>query len=106
MAEKDHPAADALVWCSMKMIAVQRIIYDVYLVRTGNCDIGTSHECKSVEPWDWNNMVCNAIAPLHGAIVKITENRVIVNTLAADVIIGNIQNFPIVGADVTICNIH
>ena len=32
----------------MKMIAVQIIIYDVYLARTGNCDIGTSHECETV----------------------------------------------------------
>ena len=32
----------------MKMIAVQTIIYDVYLARTGNCDIGTSHECETV----------------------------------------------------------
>ena len=32
----------------MKMIAVQTIICDVYLVRTGNCDIGTSHECEKV----------------------------------------------------------
>ena len=32
----------------MKMIVVQTIIYDVYLARTGNCDIGTSHECETV----------------------------------------------------------
>ena len=32
----------------MKMIAVQTIIYDMYLVRTGNCAIGTSHECEMV----------------------------------------------------------
>ena len=32
----------------MKMIAVQTIIYDVYLARTGNYDIGTSHECETV----------------------------------------------------------
>ena len=44
----DYPAADALLSCSMKMIAVQTIIYDVYLARTGNCDIGTSHECETV----------------------------------------------------------
>ena len=42
------PAADALVWCSMNMIAVQTIIYDVYLARTGNCDISASHECETV----------------------------------------------------------
>ena len=30
------------------MIAVQTIIYDMYLARTGNCDIGTSHECETV----------------------------------------------------------
>ena len=45
---RDHPAADAFVWCCMKMIAVQTIIYDVYLARTGNCYIGTSHECETV----------------------------------------------------------
>ena len=33
----------------MKMIAVQTIIYDVYLPRAGNCNIGTSHECETVE---------------------------------------------------------
>ena len=32
----------------MKMIAVQTIIYDVYLAKIGNCDIGTSHECETV----------------------------------------------------------
>ena len=47
-AERDHPAADALVRCSMKMIAVQTIIYDLYLARTGNCDRGTSHKCETV----------------------------------------------------------
>ena len=36
--------------CGMKMIAVQTIIYDVYLARTGNCDIGTSHKCETVGP--------------------------------------------------------
>ena len=34
----------------MKMIALQTIIYDVYLARTGNCDIGTSHECETEGP--------------------------------------------------------
>ena len=48
MAERDHSAADALICCSIKMIAVQTIIYDVYLARTGNCDICTSHECEMV----------------------------------------------------------
>ena len=43
-----HSAADVLVWCSIKMIAVQTIIYDVYLARTGNCNIGTGHECETV----------------------------------------------------------
>ena len=32
----------------MKMIAVQTFIYDVYLARTGNCDIVASHECEMV----------------------------------------------------------
>ena len=32
----------------MKMIAEEKIIYDVYLARTGNCDIGISHECETV----------------------------------------------------------
>ena len=60
------------------MISVQTIIHDVYLaVRTGNCNIG---KVKSVR-WDWSNMVQNTYrtVSLHGAIVKITENRVIVN---------------------------
>ena len=30
------------------MIAVQTIIHDMYLARTGDCDIGTSHECETV----------------------------------------------------------
>ena len=74
-AERDHPAADALVWCSMKRIAVQTIIYDVYLARTGNCDIGTSHDCGTVGPWDWSNTVQNVYGTvsLHGAIVKRIE---------------------------------
>ena len=77
-AERYHPAANALVWCSMKMIAVQTIIYNVYLARTGNCDITTSHKCETVRR---SNMVQNAYGTisLHGAIVKITENRVIFN---------------------------
>ena len=80
-AERDHPAANALVWCSMKMIAVRTIIYDVYLARTGNCDIGTNHKFETVGLWDWSNMVPNehGMVSMHGAIVKITENRVIVN---------------------------
>ena len=62
----------------MKMIVVQTIIYDVYLARTGNCDICTSRECETVGLKQcgtervWN-------VSLHGAIVKITENRAIVN---------------------------
>ena len=32
----------------MKMIAVQTIIYDVYLERTGNCNTSTSHEYEIV----------------------------------------------------------
>ena len=79
--ERDHPAANALVWHSMKTIAVQTIIYDVHLARTGNCDIGTRHECEMVGPWDWSNMVPNTYGTVsvHGAILEITENRVIVN---------------------------
>ena len=77
-AERDHPAADALVWCSMKMIVVQTIIYDVYLTRTGNCDIGTSHECETVGLKQYGTeRVRNGF--IAGAIVKITQNRVIVN---------------------------
>ena len=68
-------------WCSMKVIAVQTIIYDVYLARTGNCDIGTTLQVTCVRRWDWSNTVLNAYrtVSLHGAIVKITENRVIIN---------------------------
>ena len=53
-------------------------IYDVYLARTGNCYICT---VTSVRRWDWINKVQNACGTvsLHGAIVKITENRVMVN---------------------------
>ena len=58
----------------MKMIAVKTIIYDLYLARTGNSDIGTSHECEMVGLKQYRTTVS-----LHGAIVKITENRVIVN---------------------------
>ena len=77
-AERDHPAADALVWCRMKIIAVQISIYDVYLARTGNWDIV---QVTSVRRWDWSNTVQNAYGTdsLHGAIVKITENRVTVH---------------------------
>ena len=61
----------------MKMIAVQTIIYDVYLARTGNCDIGTS---ASVKRWDrGSEAIWYGTVLLHGAIVKRTENRVIVN---------------------------
>ena len=60
-----HDSPSRSPWCSIKMIAVQTIIYDVYLVRW----------------WDWSNTVVNAYGTvsLHGAIVKITENIVIVN---------------------------
>ena len=73
MGERGHPAADALVCCSMQMIAVQTIIYDVYLARTGNCNICTSHECET-----GTEAILYRTVSLHGAIVKITENRVIV----------------------------
>ena len=57
---------------------MQTIIYDVYLARTGNCDIGTSHECEMV-----GLKQCGAEYVQNGfiafAIVKITENRVIIN---------------------------
>ena len=59
----------------MKMIAVQTIIYDVYLTRTGNGDISTSHECETV---GLTQNVYGTVS-LNSAIVKITENRVIVN---------------------------
>ena len=45
---RGHPAVDSLLWYSIHMMAVQTIIYDVYLARTGNCDIGTRHECETV----------------------------------------------------------
>ena len=77
-AERDHPAADALVWCSMKMIAVQTIIYDVYLARTGNCNIGTRHECETVGLKQYGTDAYRVVS-FHGAIVKITEHRAIVN---------------------------
>ena len=40
-----------------------------------------SVQVTSVRRWDWSNTVQNAygMVSLHGAIVKITENRVIVN---------------------------
>ena len=40
-----------------------------------------SVQVTSVRWWDWSNMVqnVNGIVSLHGAIVKITENRAIVN---------------------------
>ena len=62
----------------MQMIAVQTIIYDVYLARTGTA---ISVQFMSVRWWDWSNTVQNVdgMVSLHGAIVKITENRVIVN---------------------------
>ena len=77
----------------MKIIAVQTILCDVYLARTGNCNIGTSHECETVGLKQYgtervrNGFIagCNTVqnvygtVSLHGAIVKITENTVIVN---------------------------
>ena len=56
-------------------------LYDVYLARTGNCNIGTSYDCETVGEWDWSNTLLSmyGTVSLHGAIVKITENRVIVN---------------------------
>ena len=62
----------------MKMIAVQTIIYDMYLARTGNCDIGKSHKCETVGLKQYGTEHERTVS-LHGAIVKITENRVIVN---------------------------
>ena len=62
----------------MQMIAVQTIIYDVYLARTGNCNISTSHECETVGLKQYGTESVGTVS-LHGAIVKITENRVIVN---------------------------
>ena len=64
----------------MKMIAVQTIIYNVYLARTGNCDIGKSHECEMVGLKQYGTeRVWNGTVSLHGEIVNITAYRVIVN---------------------------
>ena len=59
----------------MKLIDVQTIIYDMYLAKTVNCDIGISHECETVGLKQYGTEPVS----LHGAIVKITENKVIVN---------------------------
>ena len=48
------------------------------LARTGNCDIGTSHECETVGLKHTVQNVYRTVS-LHGSIVKITKNRVIVN---------------------------
>ena len=75
-AERDHPAANALVWCSMKMLC--RHLYTMCILQ--ELATAISVQVMSVRWWDWSNTVQNAYGTvsLHGAIVKITENRVIV----------------------------
>ena len=58
------------------MTAVSTIIYDVYLARTGNCDIDTSHECETVGLQQYGTERDGTVS-LYFAIVKITETRVI-----------------------------
>ena len=74
-AERDYPAADALVWCSIKMIAV----YTMCILR----ELATAIliQVTSVRLWYWSNTVQNVYGTvsLHGVILKITENRVMVN---------------------------
>ena len=79
MAERDHPAADALVWCSMRRWLLCRQLYTMCILR--ELATAISVQFTSVRRWDWSNTGQNAYGTvsLHGAIVKITENRVIVN---------------------------
>ena len=62
----------------MKMIAVQTINMMCILRELATV---ISVQVMSVRRWDCSNMVQNAYATvsLHGAVVKITENRVILN---------------------------
>ena len=78
-AERDHPAADALVWCSMKRWLLCRQLYTMCIL--WELATAISVQVTSARRWDWSNTVQKAYGTvsLHGAIVKITENRVIVN---------------------------
>ena len=77
-AERDHHAADTLVWCSY----ADDCCADNY-IRCVSCENWQlQYQYKSrVWDYDWSNMVHNVYATvsLHGAIVKKTENRLIVN---------------------------